>query len=55
MSFMSELDIAKQDGEKLTLMRRYNGRLVWVCTACGRSARKLRFVRHSANCPNKGK
>ena len=53
MSYASEIDIARQNGERVTRIRTYRGQLASVCTACGHGSRKARLVRHRKGCPNR--
>jgi hypothetical protein len=54
MSYMSEIELARQEGDKVVMVRTFRGKLVAVCTSCLRNARKARLVRHEKGCPHRG-
>jgi len=55
MSYMSEIDLAKQEGQKITQMKIHTGVLKHICTSCIAMSGKLKNLRHKKQCPNKGK
>jgi hypothetical protein len=50
---MSEIDLAKQNGENISRIRCHDGEKLWVCTRCFSASRKLRNLRHVARCRNR--
>src|SRR4051812_44069214 len=52
MSFMSEIDLAKQQGEKITRMTIHDGRRMSICTACLNMASRAPDVLHASGCPH---
>jgi hypothetical protein len=49
---MSEIDLAKQQGEKITRMKIHDGRTMSICTACLKMAKRSTEVLHAAGCPH---
>lgn len=54
MSYMSEIDLARKSGEKITRMKIASGEEKMICTTCLAMADRMFLIEHKDDCENKG-